>query len=69
MKIYNYKKIEESMVSLNGGISTATYYYPVDENGSFVEYLTKFRVLLDNQMIIFDDEQEYRDYLSTVVPS
>ena len=68
MNTYNLTTVEEALLTdlPEGatGASTTIYTIPVDSGGNPVEYLTKFRIIKDNQMLIFDTEQEYKDYLS-----
>mgnify|MGYP003339545562 CR=1 FL=1 len=62
MNIYNLSTVEQSTIS-DGNISTTYYQFPIDINGNPVEYLSKFRIIKDGQMVVFDTEQEYRDWL------
>lgn len=63
MQIYNLIQIEEANVT-GGSITTTIYNMPVDNtNTPVTNYTTKFRVIQNNQMIVFDSEQEYRDWL------
>jgi hypothetical protein len=68
MITYDLTTVEEATITSlpDGayGVSTTSYIIPIDQNGSPVEYLTKFRIIKDNQMLVFDTEQEYRDYLN-----
>lgn len=63
MNTYNLKTVEESAIS--GGSRSTTYYtFPVDGNNTpITDYHSKFRVITENEMIVFDTEQEYRDWL------
>ena len=67
MNTYNLTTVEEAnLITLPDGlvgVSTTTYTIPIDSNGNPVEYLTKFRITQNNQILVFDTEQEYRDYL------
>lgn len=63
MNTYNLTTVEETTIYDN---TTSTTYYtiPVDGNNIPVtDYYSKFRVIVNNQMIVFDTEQEYRDWL------
>jgi hypothetical protein len=64
MQTYTLITVEESTINLMGR-SGMTYKIPVDNNGNTVtDYLSKNRVIYnDNQMIVFDTEQEYVDWL------
>lgn len=63
MNTYNLTTVEES--TINGDSRSTTYYaIPVDGNNVPVtDYHSKFRVIVNNQMLVFDTEQEYRDWL------
>lgn len=63
MNTYTLKTVEESTIS-GGTISTTYYTIPVDNsNIPITDYHSKFRVIVDNQMLVFDTEQEYRDWI------
>lgn len=66
MNTYNLKSIQELNLDNSAGynnISTTEYKIPVDEFNNPVEYLHKFRAIIDQQqMIIFDSEQEYNQW-------
>jgi hypothetical protein len=68
MNTYNLTTVEETTIiplpEGGSGVSTTSYILPVDGSNNPVEYLTKFRILQNNQMLVFDNEQEYRDYLN-----
>jgi hypothetical protein len=68
MITYDLTTVEEATITPlpDGayGVSTTSYTMPIDQNRNPVEYLTKFRIIKDNQMLVFDTEQEYRDYLN-----
>lgn len=66
MNTYNLITVEETTVTTNniGSISTTSYLIPVDINDvPITDYVTKNRVIKNNQMIVFDTEQEYRNWL------
>jgi hypothetical protein len=66
MNTYNLITVEETTVTTNniGSISTTSYLIPVDINDvPITDYITKNRVIKNNQMLVFDTEQEYRDWL------
>jgi hypothetical protein len=68
MNTYNLATVEEATITPlpeeGNAVSTTSYIIPVDNSGNPVEYLTKFRIIKNNQMLVFDNEQEYRDYLN-----
>ena len=64
MTTYNLTSVEEATPVTGGGCNTMTYQIPVDTQGNIPIYLNKFRVIKDNQMLVFDTEQEYRTWIS-----
>lgn len=62
MNTYNLTTVEESTIA-EGNLMTTSYTIPVDSNGNPADYLSKFRIIKNGQMMVFDTEQEYRDYL------
>ncbi len=66
MNTYNLITVEETTITTNniGSVATTSYLVPVDINDIPVtDYVTKNRVIKNNQMLVFDTEQEYRDWL------
>jgi hypothetical protein len=65
MTTYNLKAVEEATIV---GTNINTYYIkvPIDDNGLIPDYLTKDRVIVDDQMLVFDTHQEYLDYINQV---
>ena len=65
MTTYNLKVAEEATII---GTNINTYYtkVPIDENGLIPDYLTKDRVIVNDQMLVFDTHQEYLDYINQV---
>lgn len=46
---------------------TQDFQLPIDEFGIVPpDYLHKFRAIQNNQMIVFEDEQEYINYLNNL---
>lgn len=66
MNTYNLITVEETTITANniGSVATTSYLIPVDINGiPITDYITKNRVIKDNQMLVFDTEQEYKGWL------
>ena len=64
MNTYNLTTVEEAII-IAGCITTTFNTLPIDGNGNAVtDYTHKFRAIKDGQMIVFDTEQEYRDWLT-----
>lgn len=63
MRTYSLKTIEETNIT-GSDITKKIDSVPVDEQGNIPEYLNKWRIRKDNQMLVFDTQQEYSDYLS-----
>jgi len=63
MNTYTLITIEET--TINGiSISGTVYQVPIDQNGDIpTNYLAKNRVIKNGEMLVFDTEQEYRDWL------
>jgi hypothetical protein len=64
MNTYNLKTVEEAFY-INNSLSTTTYQIPVDDQGNIPAYLDKFRLVTGGQMLVFDSEQEYRNYITS----
>jgi hypothetical protein len=64
MNTYNLKTVEEAFY-INNSLSTTTYQIPVDDQGNTPAYLDKFRLVTGGQMLVFDTEQEYRNYIAS----
>jgi hypothetical protein len=63
MNTYNLTTIKETTIVTNS-ITTTEYYLPVDQNGNVVlDYLNKFRIIKNGQMLVFDNGQEYNLWL------
>lgn len=63
MNTYELTTVEETSI-IGTNISSTTYTLPVDGLGNVpANYMNKFRVVKDNQMLVFDTEQEYRDWI------
>lgn len=66
MNTYNFKTVKETTL-ISGSMVTQDFLLPIDEFGIVPpDYLHKFRVIKDNQMIVFEDEQEYINYLNNL---
>lgn len=66
MKTYNLTTVNETTIIDRElkSITTTSHIVPIDGNGDTpLDYTGKNRVIVDNQMIVFDTEQEYRDWL------
>lgn len=64
MNTYTLTTVEEMHINEAGDISTTTYTIPSNNGTPVTDYTTKFRIVKDGQMLVFDNEQEYRDYLN-----
>jgi hypothetical protein len=64
MNTYSLITVEEMYITEGGSISTTIYTIPVNNGIPVTDYVTKFRILQNNQMLVFDTEQEYKDYLN-----
>ena len=63
MNTYNLTTVAETNI-IQFGVSTTTTLVPINSDGTPVtDYTVKNRVIKGDQMIIFDTEQEYRDWL------
>lgn len=66
-RIYNFKTVKETTI-VSGSQMTQDFQIPIDDLGVVpFDYLYKFRVIKDNQMLVFDTEQEYNDYIATAL--
>jgi hypothetical protein len=65
MNTYSLTTVEEMHITEDGSISITTYTLPVNNGTPVTDYISKFRIINNNQMLVFDTEQEYRDYLSS----
>jgi hypothetical protein len=64
MNTYTLTTIEEMHITESGNITTTTYMIPVNNGTPVTDYVSKFRIIKDNEMLVFDSEQEYRDYVN-----
>ena len=67
MNTYRLITVQETTI-VGTGMSSTAYQIPVDEFGNTPsDYLTKNRILQDgSQMLVFDNEQEYLDYINQI---
>lgn len=66
MKIYNFTTVKETTI-IGDTLMTQDFQLPIDEFGIVPpDYLHKFRAIQNNQMIVFEDEQEYINYLNNL---
>lgn len=64
MNIYNLIMVQETTIATGNMMSTG-YIIPVDDNNvPITNHTTKNRVIKDNQMYVFDTEQEYTTWIS-----
>jgi hypothetical protein len=68
MNTYTLITIEETTIA-GDNISSVYYTIPVDNNNNPVtDYTTKNRILRNNQMLVFDTYEEYRNYIESLNP-
>jgi hypothetical protein len=65
MQTYNILYVEETVFYENDSYTTEARPYPVDPDGNPVlDFLSKNRVIKNNQMIVFDSMSEYLDWMA-----
>jgi hypothetical protein len=65
MNTYTLTTVEEMHITDAGNITTTFYTIPIDNGAPVTDYITKFRIVRNNEMLVFNNEQEYRDYLDS----
>ena len=64
MNTYNLITIKESTIN-DSSFSTTTYQIPVTSGGTSVtDYGDKNRIWINNQLIVFDTQEEYDEWIS-----
>ena len=65
MNTYDLKSVEEATI-INGNLSVTTTQLRIDDQGNIPDYISKDRVIKDDQMLVFDTHQEYIDYINNI---
>ena len=67
MNTYRLITVQETTL-IGTGMSSTAFQIPIDEfNNVPFDYLNKNRIIADgSQMLVFDTEQEYLDYINQI---
>lgn len=66
MNTYIFKTVKETTI-VGGSMMTQENKVPIDDLGNVpIDYLHKNRVIKGEQLLVFDTEQEYNDYINNV---